>query len=251
MYTIAAAVLIIMIAGTSWILYLTETSKPRGHSARITAATSKVKKATQRSEYKYLLLPDSTQVWLNAASTLEFPQSFDKQKREVYLNGEAYFDVKHADKMPFIIYTGNVSTEVLGTAFNIKAYRDMEKITVSVKRGKVKVNYRNQQVAMLTQGEQVSIGNKEKKVRAKNIKDEEPSAWQQGKLVYEDYSVADILADLERVYDVKIRTETAEVKNLRVSTSFKREYGIESALEILCKLTDTKLKLKNGMYIIQ
>ncbi len=60
-------------------------------------------------------------MWLNAESTLEFPENFNKTKREVYLKGEAYFDVKHADKIPFIIYTGEVTTEVLGTAFNIQS----------------------------------------------------------------------------------------------------------------------------------
>ena len=208
-------------------------------------------KATERSEYKYLLLPDSTQVWLNAESTLEFPETFNNKKREVYLKGEAYFDVKHADKVPFIIYTGKVSTEVLGTAFNIKAYPDLEKIIVSVKRGKVKVNYANEQVALLTKGQQVSIDQQQKKVKEKLIKEEESSAWHEGNLIYDDYSVRDILADLERIYDVKISIEAVEIENMHVTTSFKREHGVESALEIICRLTDSHLELKNGVYSIK
>lgn len=249
-YSVAAAVLILVIAGSAWLMI--NKQKQTVLAVNTPAAKSIVMKATQRSEYKYLLLPDSTQVWLNAASTLEFPKSFDKKKREVYLKGEAYFDVKHANEVPFIIYTGNVSTEVLGTAFNIKAYSDLEKITVSVKRGRVKVNYKDKQVAMLTKGQQVSIDKKDKGITQKVMKEEEESSssWQQGKLVYDDYSIADILSDLERVYDVKIRIASPEIKQLRVSTSFKREYGVETALEILCKLTDTRLNLDNGIYTI-
>ena len=85
-----------------WLFY-----KP-GHSAGVPPVAALTKKSTERSEYKYVLLPDSTQVWLNASSTLEFPDHFSAGKREVVLSGEAYFDVKHADKIPFIIHTGKI-----------------------------------------------------------------------------------------------------------------------------------------------
>jgi ferric-dicitrate binding protein FerR (iron transport regulator) len=247
--SIAASILVIIIAGTA--LLMTNRQQPQQPLAkRDKHPGNTVMRSTLRSEYKYLLLPDSTQVWLNAASTLEFPKVFDKNKRQVFLKGEAYFDVKHAEDIPFVIYTGNVSTEVLGTAFNIKAYPDLEKITVSVNRGKVKVNYENKQVAMLTKGQQVSIDKKIRKVQEKVVKEDVPSSWQQGKLMYDDYSVADIVSDLQRIYDVNINITSQQVKQMRVSTSFKREYGVESALEILCTLTDTQLNIKNGTYSI-
>lgn len=244
--TVAASVILVAAGGWWW-------SGQQGQGPVLAAAKqpeTKVTKATAKSEYKYLLLPDSTQVWLNADSKLDFPAIFDSAKRVVQLTGEAYFDVKHADKIPFIIHTGEVSTEVLGTAFNIKAYPDLEKITISVKRGKVKVNYANKQVALLTKGEEVVIGNRSKEAREKPVKEELTSAWQEGNLVYEDYSVGDILADLERVYDVKIDVNSPVIRNLRVTTSFRRQYGVEHALEILGKLTETKIAISNGSYII-
>ncbi len=207
-------------------------------------------RSTARSEYKYILLPDSTQVWLNAASTLEYPDRFDPYKREVVLKGEAYFDVKHADKKPFIIYTGKVSTEVLGTAFNIKAYPDMEKITVSVKRGKVKVNYDHRQVALLTKGQEVMISSDGLAARERKVKEELASAWHEGNLVYDDYTITDLITDLARVYDARIEVRDPAIRQLRVSTSLKREMGLDKALEIICKLTDTNLKTENGSYII-
>lgn len=210
-----------------------------------------VKKKTERSEFKYLLLPDSTQVWLNAASTLEFPESFGKGKREVVLSGEAFFDVKHADKIPFIIYSGKVSTEVLGTAFNIKAYPDLEKITVSVQRGKVKVNYAEKEVALLTMGQQVSIGNKDNVVKEKKVRADETSAWQVGRLIYDDYDMEDIVSDLERIYNVRISIAAPAVKTLRVSTSLLKDSGVKKALEVLCELTDTELITGNEGFIIK
>ncbi|MFT3949211.1 MAG: FecR domain-containing protein [Agriterribacter sp.] len=214
-------------------------------------AKSGIKQATEKSQYRHLMLPDSTEVWLNAASELEFPEKFGNNKREVKLVGEAFFDVKHADKIPFIIHTGEVSTEVLGTAFNIKAYPDMEKITVSVKRGKVKVNYAQRQVALLTVGQQVSITPKAKLVSETQVKETEASAWQEGKLIYDDYMIGDILLDLERVYNEKVIVDVGGVETLRVSTSFKRDQGIEKALEVLCRLTDRTLLREDGIYHIK
>jgi transmembrane sensor len=243
---IAIAVpVVVLLAGVGWFL--------KGPFQKQSGAMKPAldKKITGRSEYKYMLLPDSTQVWLNAASTLEYPHQFAAGKREVFLTGEACFDVKHADKQPFLIHTGKVTTLVLGTAFNIKAYPGRENIIVSVSRGKVRVNYDEKEVATLTPGQQVKVSNSNKPVVQKKIALTETAPWQQGNLVYDDETINDIIADLERIYDVTIRVQNETLASERISTSFKREIGIEHALQVLCKLTDTRLKLENNMYVIQ
>ncbi|MBX3252979.1 MAG: FecR domain-containing protein [Chitinophagaceae bacterium] len=241
------ATLIIVLAVLAW-LWNDDMRKP---AVKEKPVNVQLTKSTEPSEYQYLLLPDSTEVWLNAASTLEFPERFKAGRREVVLKGEAFFDVKHADRIPFIISTGDVSTEVLGTAFNIKAYPDMEKITVSVKRGKVKVNYAQNQVAFLTAGQQVSINPRSKAVSEKQVKENEAAAWQEGKLIYDDYMIKDIILDLEKVYNQKVQVDVGGVETLRVSTSFKRDQGMQKALEVLCRLTDTELEREDGIYHIK
>jgi transmembrane sensor len=209
------------------------------------------KKVTQRSEYKYLLLPDSTQVWLNAASTLEYPQQFTGDKREVFLSGEAYFDVKHADKIPFVIRTGKVSTLVLGTAFNIKAYPGREHIIVSVNRGKVKVQYEDKDIATLIKGQQVKVNNTGTQAPEKKSVITDAAAWQQGHLTYEDETIEDIINELEQVYDVRIEVNNAVIRQIRISTTLRREMGVDEALKVLCNITDTRLTTVQGVYIIQ
>ena len=218
---------------------------------RIAFKPALTKKITGRSEYKYMLLPDSTQVWLNAASTLEYPPQFDARKREVFLTGEAYFDVKHADKQPFLIHTGKVTTLVLGTAFNIKAYPGRENIIVSVSRGKVRVNYNEKEVAVLTPGQQVKVSSARQPAVQKKTAVAEAAPWQQGNLVYDDETISDVMADLERIYDVTIRVPNQSLAGERISTAFRREIGIENALQVLCNLTDTRLTLVNSTYVIQ
>ena len=227
------------------------TKKSSAEKKEIKAANLLTKKTTERSEFKYLLLPDSTQVWLNAVSTLEFPDHFAGNKREVFLSGEAYFDVKHADQIPFIIHTGEISTTVMGTAFNIKAYPGRKNVIVAVSRGKVKVSRGNELLATLTKGQQVKVSNKDSVIAKKNIKINLVAAWQQGNMDYDDESFEDIIADLERMYNVNIRIANSTLRNLKVSTSFRREEGIEQALEILCTLTDTNFEQTGGIYTIQ
>jgi len=236
---------LVTIVAITWLLHRTD----RGPAAPAVATLTRT--ITERSEYKYLLLPDSTQVWLNASSSLEFPAHFKEGKREVTLSGEAYFDVKHVEKAPFIIHTGRLSTTVLGTAFNIKAYPDRKNIIVSVSTGKVRVSYDNVAVATLVKGQLVKVGSQADPVVEKKIAPAAVAAWQQGNMSYEDEALEDIVADLERLYNVKIRIDNASILNLKVSTSFRREIGIEQALQVLCRLTDTMLRQADGVWIIQ
>ena len=182
--SVAIIACIIIVAGSTWLA-----NRSRDIKKDVSQASPLTKKITERSEYKYLLLPDSTQVWLNAGSSLEFPNHFTETKREVFLSGEAYFDVKHADKIPFIIHTGNISTTVLGTAFNIKAYPGRKTIIVAVSRGKVRVSRGDELVATLTKGQQVKVSNKDSDIAKKNIAETQVAAWQQGNMVYDRFVI--------------------------------------------------------------
>lgn len=244
-HTLSLAAMLILMAGTIWVI------RNKSEDAPVTPLSSFTQKSTTRSESKYLLLEDSTEVWLNAASTIEFPDRFNVKKREVVLTGEAYFNVRHADKIPFIIHTGDVSTTVLGTAFNIKAYPGEKNITVSVSRGQVKVSRKDGWVTTLSKGQQVKVEEKNKKVIEKAILPSEVAAWQQGNIVYDDETMTNIINDLQRIYNVNIQIADASVHELKVSTSFKREIGIEQALQVLCRLTDKQLSNLNGSYLIK
>jgi transmembrane sensor len=236
---------VIVMAGAIW--FIREKTLHTGSQN----AFSVTKKSTDRSESKFLLLEDSTQVWLNAASSIEYPDQFNATKREVFLTGEAFFDVMHADKIPFIIHTGDVSTTVLGTAFNIKAYPGSKNITVSVSRGKVQVSRKDGWTTTLTVGQQVKLEEEKKNVHEKSIPTSDVAAWQQGTIVYDDETLEDIIADLQRVYNVSISIEDPALHSQKISTSFKKEIGIEQALHVLCRLTETELKIGKGSYVLR
>jgi transmembrane sensor len=242
----SVAAMLLLTLGAWW-MFQQNTDTKTGKNA-ITGTV--VKKATQAAEQKYLLLPDSTQVWLNVASTLEFSETFQTNKREVYLTGEAFFDVKHADNMPFIIHTGNVATTVLGTAFNIKAYPGQPDVVVAVKRGKVQVSRNHKTMATLTKGQQVTVIATSEEGVIENKKESAVADWTAGQLSYTSRPLFDILHDLERNYNVTIALNDNSLQQEIVTTSFRRDIGVKQALDILCGLTNSQLAMKNGKYII-
>lgn len=215
------------------------------------AVQSKTRKITETSEQKFLLLSDSTQVWLNGDSYLEFPDEFTDKKREVYLSGEAWFDVKHAEEIPFIIHTGKITTTVMGTAFNIKAYPYLRTVVISVSRGKIRVSRGNDVVAILEKGQQVKVSNTDSLIREKNIDVGKIASWQQGYISYEDETMGEILRDLEHLYNARITVADQSLLDMRITTSFNKSIGKEEALKIICKLVDKQLSNRNGQYIIE
>ena len=209
------------------------------------------KKFSERSEQKFLLLPDSTRVWLNAASSLEFPDKFTGSKKEVTLSGEALFEVRHMPDIPFIVHTGKVSTAAQDGSFDIKAYPREREITISVSRGKAEVKRNGNIVATLVRSQQAKIDLDGEGVNEKNITGSKIAAWQQGEMVYENERFTYIIADLERAYNVKISVLNKEVRTMKISTSFRKDIGISQALLILCKLTGTTFDTGNGHFEIK
>lgn len=111
-------------------------------------------------EQKRLILPDSSEVWLNAGSTILYPETFAKDKRLVMLDGEAYFSVKKDTASPFIVEASQLSVKVLGTRFNVKAYPNDEKITTTLTSGKVEVSVQSQPPHILKPNEQLTYDKK-------------------------------------------------------------------------------------------
>jgi transmembrane sensor len=240
------AAVLLLLAGAWWF-----GRRLTGERTKQMATEISVRQFTQRAEQKYLLLPDSTQVWLNVASSLEFPETFPTGgKREVYLVGEAFFDVKHAEESPFLIHTGHVTTKVVGTAFNIRAYANQPDVIVSVKRGKVQVSKNDTLVATLIKGQEVTVTAAIQQPEIQTTKESRVADWTAGQLSYTSRPFGDILHDLERNYNVTINLTANDLEQEVVTTSFRRDIGVEEALDILCELTNTQLKKEKGKYQI-
>ncbi len=192
------------------------------------------------------LLPDSSRVVLNENSHLTY-QNLDG-KRIVTLEGEAWFDVKHLDSIPFEIESGEAKTVVLGTAFNVRAYPQEDIIEVSVERGKVaffeKKNIAN--TTLLPAGKEGIFYKKEKKIEREERKNENAIAWRTLTLDFENVKLEKVFETLERYFEVKIEADS-NIKKCTLLGNYKNP-KIEDVLNYIEGVLGLEYKI-NGTEI--
>lgn len=176
-----------------------------------------------------MLLPDSSEVWLNSGSKLVFNNNFKNGQREVFLEGEAFFSVKNDAENPFRINTKEIEVEVLGTEFNLKAYADENVVTTTLVEGSVKVTSASQQTVIKPRQKLVYSG-ETKRMALYELTDLLPETeWKDGRLVFRNESLGDLELKLERWFDVDIVLADEAVRTRKYTGTLQRE----SILEVL------------------
>jgi len=150
-----------------------------------------------------LMLPDGSQVWLNAASRLRYPVAFTGHNREVELTGEAYFEITENKSAPFVVKTQKLSVNVLGTGFNVNAYEDEPVIATTLVHGSVKVVSASG-TALVQPGQQVAIDNATLQMKTSTPNLDNVLAWKEGKFHFDGASIYTIMRQISRWYDVHV-----------------------------------------------
>ena len=184
-----------------------------------------------------IALPDGSIVWLQPKTQLSYNQS-DRVFRQVNLKGEAFFDVKRDESRPFLIYAGKMTTKVLGTSFNVKAYPEMEKFEVSVVTGKVSVMNEAEKEVFVTPKQQVTLENKSDILTINELPKNKTFYWELATLTFDNTSMQDVVNNIEHNFNVKIILKPA-LKNCRLSGTFDQEH-LSTILEIICKSIDAE-----------
>ena len=184
---------------------------------------------------RVIFLADGSTVILSGESKLKYPSTFEGLKtREVYLEGQAFFDIKHISSKPFIVHTGNLETKVLGTAFNIKAFPDEDNITVTVKRGRVSVNDQNKVLGIITPNEQITYAKSKIKSSIQTVKNESYLTWKQEDLLIDNLTISEAAKLLEDRYNVKIIIDNPDVESLRFTSTFSKNEPLDEVLSSIC-----------------
>ncbi|TDQ79302.1 FecR family protein [Sphingobacterium yanglingense] len=188
-------------------------------------------------------LPDGTKVWLNAASSLRYPTRFDGDQRKVMLSGEAYFEVAHNPKQPFIVETARQHLSVLGTVFNINAYEEEEQTTTTLLEGKVALQSRAkmEKSVFLDPGKQSILLADEFKVTA--VDKQEAVAWKEGKFVFNGSDIYAVMRQIERWYDVEVVYE-GDMASVLFTGSLSRFADIGTVAEKLELTREIKLTIQ-------
>ena len=184
--------------------------------------------AGQRVE---VVLADGTVVWLNAGSSFSFPNNFNGDTREVYLDGEGYFNVKHHAKQHFIVKTSGYDINVLGTQFNVLAYSRSPLFEVSLLRGSLEVCPANKGEIIRLEPDTRAYLSDHNLVKG-NILNYNNFLWKDGLICFDDEPIESMKTKLELYFDTKIIVENTSFKTRKYTGKFRTKDGVEHILKV-------------------
>lgn len=180
-------------------------------------------------------LPDGSNIWLNAQTTIQYPVSFNKENRQVKLDGEAYFDVAKDSKRPFIVNTKECSVEVLGTKFNIDAYSSRDKFETVLMEGSVKVSMLDDPTQAVSLKPNNKVYRSNGKLLTQKVSNYERYRWKEGLICFVDEPFKVVMEDFEKFYGLTIVVNNQKVTQYLYTGKFKQTDGVDYALSLLQK----------------
>ena len=213
-----------------------------------------LEKKNTKGVKSFITLADGTKIWLNADTKIQYPRNFSGNTREVYLSGEAFFDVAKNPARPFIIHLENGTVKVLGTSFNIRAYNNEKTIEASVATGRVAFIPKfapgnKQDTIFLTGDKKLRYLLTKKQVIVEPTTSREDMAWIGGKLVFKAMTFDEISLELERNFGKKIIFLSDSAKAFRLTGSFQNN-SLDEILFYLSKSTEFNYKINDEEVMI-
>ncbi|KAA9353598.1 FecR family protein [Larkinella humicola] len=188
-------------------------------------------------------LADGSVVWLSPATRLRYPKTFAPSLRAVQLEGEAFFEVRRDTTRPFVIQSGKLKTEVLGTTFNVRAYRNSPRFEVSVVTGKVAVSVANQKAVLLTARQQAVFNPKAESLAKTGLpRSAKPKLWEPTTIAFEWASLRQVADALEDSFGVRIHFRNPALQHCKLRADFSN-MRLPVILNVLCKTTDATYTL--------
>lgn len=194
------------------------------------------------------VLPDGTEVWVNTGSTLTYnTSSFNEKLREVNLVGEAYFEVTKNKVKPFKVVTPLANINVTGTSFNVKAYSEDEIFETVLSEGAIELEINNQsnQKVKLIPGDRAVYQENKKGISIDKVDVEMFSSWRNGEILFKDATLNDLIAELERIYDIKFHLKSPQLGEYRFRGMFSYNNNLIDALEKIKRTAEISYYIEN------
>ncbi|BDD05306.1 FecR family protein [Aureibacter tunicatorum] len=206
--------------------------------------------AVELGEKREVILEDGSKVVLNSGSKLKYPLAFNKGHREVYLEGEAFFDVESDSTRPFLVHTAHVVGRVLGTSFNIRAFGDEKTFKASLVSGRLNLEYGKEKPVILKPEEEYVLDIDKSSFEVRNFKAKEVCQWKDNVLLFSHKSVHEVFAELERWYGVEVIGARQFDRSMTINASFKNE-SVDQVMEGLAFVLDFEYEIEDGYVRIQ
>lgn len=203
-----------------------------------------------------IILTDGSTVWLNSGSKFIYPANFSPKKREVYLEGEAMFEVEHQENDPFIVITRDIEVEVLGTVFNVCAYNDDAFTSTVLESGSVKISYDNKNLlkqgkVRITPGTRARYDPANNEIIQQQVDTKYYTSWRDGILIYRNEYLPTIVKQLKRYYNKDIRIEDQRLTTRSFTGKLDLKEDVADVLSTIAFVSSLKINQSKNQFIIK
>lgn len=236
-WSIAAVMLILIIScALGWTLFGIQNQK-----SETTNHQSPIVVTTGMGEHSHVSLPDGTALTLNAQTTVRY--NLSDGKRQVSIDGEAFFEVARDPEHPFVVTANGMTVTCLGTAFDVRNYSDESNISVVLRDGKVRVNARDADLTM-EPGSRVLMDRQTLALSKHTVNPSDYTAWLNGEIKYNDQTLEEIAAELSRNYNIDLVITSDELKQERF-TGYLGRSSLRNILDVLCLASNMSYHVDN------
>lgn len=198
-----------------------------------------------------IILSDGTKIWVNSGSCVIYPSVFSGQKREIYVEGEIYLEVAHNSKVPFVVKTDKLEVNVLGTSFNVSAYKNDDNQTIVLATGSVSIHEINKRnITTIRPNQKFTFDNATSKANTENIDVLNYISWKYGFLIFEKENLNNILKKIERYYNIPIICQTQQINHITLSGKLDLKENIEETFRIISITAPIKYQIEKNKIII-
>lgn len=245
-YQKVAAILLVPVIGLGILYWVNQHGQP------LVQYTETIAPRGQKSQ---IVLADGTRVWLNSDTKIKYPTNFNEHQRDVYLDGEAFFEVSKSVDKSFIVHTSGVNVNVLGTKFNVKAYSDEDQIETSLFEGKINLEVKNplsEHTAekLMTPGQSFSYTKTDGKLIMNRFPREEINGWKKNQLIFKDDTFSNLVKKLERWYDVKVVYDEKLFNDRRLTVELYEGERLDRLMEVIRLALSVNYKYEKGEIIL-
>lgn len=192
-----------------------------------------------------LRLKDGSEILLNAGSTVSYPKLFAADIREVYLEGEAFFDIAPDAEKPFIVKTKKMDVRVLGTSFNVRAHPDMDQAKVTVASGKVSVEANGKTLSLLNPNQEIHYDKQTAKFEVANTDAKLATSWQSGEIRLDGVSFQELAIVVKNTWGLTLETGSERLKSANYKTTFHATNRLSDVMQVIAKMTNANYEIKD------
>jgi len=245
-YQKVAAFLLIPLIGCGILYWISQYNQSAGQFTETIAP---------RGQKSQIVLSDGTKVWLNSDTKIKYPGNFGKDQRDVYLDGEAFFEVSKNAHKPFLVHTNGLNIKVLGTKFNVKAYFDEDNVETSLFEGKISLLMTNPwsketAVREVKPGQSLLYSKANRELAYSRFPKEEINGWKKNQLIFKDDAFYNLVKRVERWYDVQIIYDEKQFNDRRLTVELYEGERLDRLMEVIRLALSVNYKYEKGKIIL-